>query len=55
LEEQAQIIARAVGGRGLNRDYLWSTAEHLAELGIADADLDWLSDRVRRIAGMTRA
>jgi hypothetical protein len=34
LEEQAQIIARATGGRGPNRDYLWSTAAHLAELGL---------------------
>lgn len=53
LEEQAQIIARAMGGRGPNRDYLWSTAAHLAELGIADADLDWLADRVRAIVAMT--
>jgi cation transport protein ChaC len=46
-EEQAQIIARATGGRGANRDYLWSTAAHLAELGIADPDLEWLAARVR--------
>jgi glutathione-specific gamma-glutamylcyclotransferase len=46
-EEQARIIAQAVGGRGPNRDYLWSTAAHLAELGIADPDLDWLATRVR--------
>ncbi|MBK6466646.1 MAG: gamma-glutamylcyclotransferase [Rhodobacter sp.] len=50
LEEQAQIIARARGGRGLNCDYLWSTAAHLAELGIADADLEWLAARVRALA-----
>jgi glutathione-specific gamma-glutamylcyclotransferase len=46
-EEQARIIARAVGGRGPNRDYLWSTTAHLGELGIADPDLDWLASRVR--------
>ena len=46
LEDQAQIIARAVGGRGPNRDYLFATAEHLAELGIADPDLTWLAARV---------
>ena len=50
LEEQAQIIARARGGRGRNCDYLWSTAAHLAELGIADADLEWLAARVRALA-----
>ena len=47
LEEQAQIIARATGGRGSNRDYLWSTAAHLADLGIGDPDLEWLAERVR--------
>jgi cation transport protein ChaC len=46
-DEQARIIARAVGGRGRNTDYLWNTAAHLAELGLADPDLDWLADRVR--------
>lgn len=46
LETQAQVIARAVGGRGRNRDYLEATARHLHELGIGDADLDWLAARV---------
>ena len=46
LDEQAAIIARASGGRGTNRDYLWNTARHLAELGLADPDLDWLAARV---------
>jgi len=50
LEEQARIIARAVGGRGPNTDYLHNTAEHLKELGIEDADLDWLSARVRALS-----
>ncbi len=49
LEEQAGIIAAAAGGRGLNRDYLWSTATHLASLGIADDELEWLSTRVRAL------
>ncbi|WP_372884085.1 gamma-glutamylcyclotransferase [Shimia sp.] len=47
LEEQARIIATAVGGRGPNTEYLHNTAAHLGELGIEDADLDWLSARVR--------
>lgn len=46
LEEQARIIACAHGGRGANRDYLFATARHLADLGIADPDLDWLAARV---------
>lgn len=47
LAEQAEIIAHAVGGRGPNTDYLFATADHLAELGIADEDLTWLAAQVR--------
>lgn len=47
LEEQAGIIATAVGGLGPNDEYLHNTASHLHELGISDDDLDWLSDRVK--------
>jgi cation transport protein ChaC len=49
LEQQARIIATSVGGRGSNRDYLFSTADHLSALGITDPDLAWLADRVRQI------
>ncbi len=49
LEEQAQIIAEAVGGRGPNREYLWNTAVHLDQLGLGDPDLDWLAARVRAL------
>jgi glutathione-specific gamma-glutamylcyclotransferase len=54
LSEQAQIIARAAGGRGANRDYLFNTTAHLDELGIADADLQWLSVQVRDICARSR-
>ncbi|NNE51241.1 MAG: gamma-glutamylcyclotransferase [Sulfitobacter sp.] len=50
LEEQAQIIARAVGGRGPNTEYLFNTARHLTEVGLHDPDLDWLQHRVRALA-----
>jgi cation transport protein ChaC len=53
MEEQAQIIARAVGGRGPNAEYLFNTAAHLAEIGLADPDLDWLAARVREIGNAT--
>ncbi|MBF9029229.1 gamma-glutamylcyclotransferase [Rhodobacterales bacterium HKCCE3408] len=49
LEEQAQIIAGATGGRGPNDTYLENTAAHLHELGLPDPDLDWLVARVRRL------
>lgn len=47
LDRQAKVIAQAVGGRGPNRDYLFATAAHLAELGIEDPDLSWLAAQVR--------
>jgi len=47
LEDQARIIAHAVGGRGPNDEYLYNTAAHLAELDLADEDLNWLVARVR--------
>ena len=55
VEEQAQIIATAVGGRGPNTDYLHNTSRHLSELGIRDQELDWLSQRVSEITGTTDA
>ncbi len=50
LEDQAQIIAAAHGGRGPNSEYLHSTAEQLESLGIGDKDLNWLSRRVIAIS-----
>ncbi len=53
-DEQAEIIARAVGGRGPNTEYLWNTVSHLGELGIRDEDLEWLADRVRHLTNSAR-
>jgi len=50
LQEQAEIIAQAVGGRGPNTEYLYNTADHLAELGIVDDDLQWLAEKVRLLS-----
>lgn len=50
LEQQAQVIVRAQGGRGPNDAYLFNTVAHLAELGMADPDLIWLDQRVRALA-----
>lgn len=47
LETQAKMIARAVGGRGPNPEYLYNTSDHLIEMDIRDADMTWLVDRVR--------
>jgi glutathione-specific gamma-glutamylcyclotransferase len=48
-EDQAQIIASAHGMRGPNRDYLFSTADHLAGLGLHDAEMAALCARVRAL------
>ncbi|MEM9438230.1 MAG: gamma-glutamylcyclotransferase [Pseudomonadota bacterium] len=47
LTRQAEVIARAVGGRGPNTEYLYNTAAHLQELGIEDPELTGLAARVR--------
>jgi cation transport protein ChaC len=49
LETQAQMIARSVGGKGPNPDYLYNTAAHLTEMGIRDDDMGWLVTRVQEI------
>ncbi len=49
LEEQAQVISTAVGDKGPNTEYLYNTAQHLIDLGIEDADLNWLSSRVKAL------
>jgi cation transport protein ChaC len=51
LEEQAHMIAHAVGGRGPNTEYLYNTVSHLDEMGVRDDDLKWLTSRVRQIVG----
>lgn len=50
LEQQAQIIAHAVGGRGPNTEYLYNTADHLMQIGLRDPDLEWLTERVRALS-----
>ena len=49
LEEQAQVIAQAVGGKGPNTEYLFNTVEHLRQIKIVDPDLEWLDNRVRSL------
>jgi cation transport protein ChaC len=53
LDAQADVIARAVGPRGPNADYLLNTVESLEALGLHDPDLVRLADLVR--ARLTRS
>jgi cation transport protein ChaC len=50
LEASAARIAAGVGKRGANSDYLAQTVAHLDTLGIHDAALHRLLDRVRETA-----
>ncbi len=45
----ATRIAQAQGPLGTNRDYLYRTAKHLAELGIEDGPIKSLAARVREL------
>lgn len=47
LQDQADVIARAVGPRGPNADYLMNTVESLEALGLHDAELVRLAELVR--------
>lgn len=54
-ERQAEVIAAAAGRRGPNPEYLDNTVAHLAALGIEDAELARLAERVRALAARGRA
>jgi cation transport protein ChaC len=52
LDQQAEIIARAVGGRGPNPEYLFKTADMLRDLGVPDPQLDYLA---KTVANLTKS
>ncbi|KAK9823903.1 hypothetical protein WJX72_006269 [[Myrmecia] bisecta] len=54
-EDIAQQIAHAVGPSGPNYEYLYNLAEAMTKMGVEDAELAWLAQRVREIreAGRT--
>lgn len=55
LEEQAQVIARAVGPAGPNCVYLHNTVTHLIEMGVRDPELEELDALVRALDCRGRA
>jgi cation transport protein ChaC len=52
IEHSADIIMRASGIMGLNRDYLINTVRELEVHGFADKDLHALLDRVNYLTGI---
>ena len=51
LEEQLAHVQQGEGRSGRNPDYVLSTADHLAELGLHDPALHWLAARLRTSGG----
>lgn len=49
-DEAARRVAQAQGLLGTNRDYLYRTVKHLAELGIEDGPMRSLEIKVRQLA-----
>jgi cation transport protein ChaC len=45
-EERLKIIEVCVGEGGPNRDYVINTVLHLRQLGVHDAELEWLHERL---------
>lgn len=48
LDRQLELVQGAVGQSGANPEYVLNTASHLSELGIHDARVSWLADRLAR-------
>jgi cation transport protein ChaC len=46
LERQLHLVRQGHGRSGVNRDYVLSTAQELAALGIRDHALEWLAARL---------
>lgn len=40
LEQRARIITASTGPAGPNRDYLFSTVDHLRQIGVEDAEME---------------
>ena len=55
IEAAAEIIMRAEGAAGLNRDYLINTIRRLEREGIADAHLHALLRRIEYLTGIIEA
>ena len=51
LNQSAEMIMKAQGFSGLNRDYLMSTVQKLESEGFADPELLKLRQRVRELPG----
>ncbi len=49
-EKRAEIIARAIGPAGSNREYLFKTVENLRYLDVKEPAIHWLAERVTELS-----
>jgi cation transport protein ChaC len=49
-EERLALVVRGVGAGGTNRDYVLNTVMHLRQLGVHDAELEWMAERLTAAA-----
>jgi len=54
VDHTARLVAQGKGGRGHNLDYLRRTLAHMHEIGVRDAHLDRVLERVLRLRAGTR-
>jgi cation transport protein ChaC len=47
LEQQLHLVRQGHGRSGANPEYVVETVKHMRELGIRDAALEWLAERLR--------
>lgn len=45
-ESRLHLVARGAGIAGQNREYVLNTVEHLRALGVRDAELEWMAQRL---------
>lgn len=50
-DTRADIIARASGPAGSNREYLYRTLENLTHLGVDEPSIRYIAERVARVTG----
>jgi len=53
-EQLLRLTAHAVGRSGRNADYILNTVAHLEKVGVRDATLEWLAERLREMQGLRR-
>jgi cation transport protein ChaC len=46
LEEQLRLVQQGHGRSGANPEYVVETVKHMRALGIRDAALEWLAERL---------